>query len=147
MGQYILTIKNKDYKVDVKKIEGMLVEIEIDGKAITVHIDQLGVKREPTKRVVKKAQPQEVKPVQTLVVESAQSSKLIKVIAPIPGVVLKILVSEGDSIKAGNDLLVMEAMKMENQIQSPVSGKIAKIHIKKDEAVQQDQLLIEIEPS
>ena len=71
----------------------------------------------------------------------------MKVSAPIPGVILKIDVAEGDAVKAGQDLLVMEAMKMENQIQAPASGKVAKIHVKREDAVQQDQLLLEIEPS
>jgi len=149
MGQYILTIKNKDYKVDVKKIEGMLAEIEIDGKALTVHIKQLGVKKEPANRPVRKSKPvvEQVFRQEIAVDQPKSSSKTVKVTAPIPGIVLKITVSEGDAVKAGQDLLVMEAMKMENQIQAPRSGKVAKIHVKREDAVQQDQLLVEIEPS
>lgn len=149
MGQYILTIKNKDYKVDVKKIEGMLAEIEIDGKALTVHIKQLGVKKEPANRPVRKSRPivEQVVQQEIAVDQPKSGSKTVKVTAPIPGVVLKIVVSEGDAVKAGQDILVMEAMKMENQIQAPRSGKIAKIHVKREDAVQQDQLLVEIEPS
>ncbi|MGC9314757.1 MAG: biotin/lipoyl-containing protein [bacterium] len=149
MGQYILTIKNKDYKVDVKKIEGMLAEIEIDGKALTVHIKQLGVKKEPANRPVRKSRPvvEQVVRQDIAVDQPKSSSKTVKVTAPIPGVVLKIVVSEGDAVKAGQDLLVMEAMKMENQIQAPRTGKIAKIHVKREDAVQQDQILVEIEPS
>lgn len=150
MGQYIFTIKNKDYKVDVKKIEGMRAEIEIDGKALTVHIQQLGIKREPSRVPVKKKRtPSETRTPQTPASAEQPKSggKTMKVNAPIPGVILKIDVAEGDAVKAGQDLLVMEAMKMENQIQAPVSGKVTKIHVKREDAVQQDQLLLEIEPS
>ncbi len=150
MGQYILTIKNKDYKVNVKKIEGMRAEIEIDGKALTVHIEQLGIKREPSRTQVKKKRtPSETRTPQTPTPAEHPKSggKTMKVNAPIPGVILKIDVAEGDAVKAGQDLLVMEAMKMENQIQATLSGRIAKINVRVDDSVQQDDVLLEIERS
>jgi len=62
-----------------------------------------------------------------------------------PGVVVDVLVAEGDEVKAGDGLLVLEAMKMETEIQAPVSGTVKAIHVAKGENVNPDETLIEIE--
>lgn len=68
--------------------------------------------------------------------------KVNEIKAPMPGLVLDIRVSEGDSVKKGDAILVLEAMKMENIIKSPTDGIIKKINIKKGIAVEKNQVLI-----
>jgi biotin carboxyl carrier protein len=63
--------------------------------------------------------------------------------APMPGLILDIMVKEGDELQENDALLILEAMKMENCIQSPRSGIIKKITIKKGDAVDKGHLLIE----
>jgi len=65
--------------------------------------------------------------------------------AIIPGTIGKIYVSEGDDVSVGQKLLVLEAMKMLNQILASVNGKIKKVHVKEGDRVTKEQLLIEIE--
>ena len=65
--------------------------------------------------------------------------------APMPGLVLDVLVQEGGSVEVGDPLLILEAMKMENVIKSPVSGTIKSIQIEKSNSVDKHQLLIELE--
>lgn len=67
------------------------------------------------------------------------------VIAPIPGVVKSILVKEGDAVKEGDVVLVLEAMKMDNEISSRSNGTVKTIHVAVGDSVQEDQLLIDIE--
>jgi biotin carboxyl carrier protein len=67
------------------------------------------------------------------------------VIAPIPGVVKSILVKEGDAVKEGDVVLVLEAMKMDNEISARSSGTVKTIHIGVGESVQEDQVLVDIE--
>ncbi|MEN0055156.1 MAG: acetyl-CoA carboxylase biotin carboxyl carrier protein subunit [Mucilaginibacter sp.] len=62
--------------------------------------------------------------------------------APMPGLVLKVFVAEGDEIKKGDSLLVLEAMKMENIIKSPADVIIKKIGIKSGDKVEKNQILI-----
>lgn len=62
--------------------------------------------------------------------------------APMPGLVFKILVQEGDEIKKGDNLIVLEAMKMENIIKSPSEGWIKKIQVKVGDKVEKNQLMI-----
>lgn len=67
-----------------------------------------------------------------------------EVISPMPGLVLDIMVSEGDRVEKGDSLLVLEAMKMENLIQSPADGVVSKINCEKSKTVEKGSLLIEI---
>ncbi|MGD8570869.1 MAG: sodium-extruding oxaloacetate decarboxylase subunit alpha [Gammaproteobacteria bacterium] len=62
-----------------------------------------------------------------------------------PGSIVDVLVNEGDSVKAGDPLLVTEAMKMETEIQAPIDGTVNKIHVAKGDTVNPDEVLIEIE--
>ena len=68
------------------------------------------------------------------------SEKLVK--APMPGRIVKLLVASGDDVEAGQPLLVMEAMKMENEIKAKTSGKIADILVKVGETVEGNAKLI-----
>ena len=65
--------------------------------------------------------------------------------ALMPGKVLKVLVNIGESVSVGTPLLIIESMKMENTISSDITGKVVDIHIKVDDSVQYDQLMIYIE--
>jgi pyruvate carboxylase subunit B len=62
-----------------------------------------------------------------------------------PGTIVDILVAEGDSVKAGDPVLVTEAMKMETEIQAPIAGKVSAIHVEKGDSVNPDEALIELE--
>lgn len=68
-----------------------------------------------------------------------------KIMAFIPGTIKKISVSEGAKVSKGDQLLVLEAMKMNNTMLSPVDGKVGKVLIKVGQTVSKSQLLIEIE--
>lgn len=62
----------------------------------------------------------------------------------IPGTIITVYVKEKQKIKAGEKLLVLDAMKMQNQITSPIKGVVKKIHVKPGERVVNNQLLVEV---
>lgn len=64
--------------------------------------------------------------------------------APMPGLVVKILVSEGSTIKRGDKVAILEAMKMENALSSPISGTVKKIYATEGQTVEKDAILVEI---
>ena len=70
--------------------------------------------------------------------------KLSHVSSPMPGMVLKILVHEGDTVKTGQPVIVLEAMKMENVLNAMMDGIIGKIHVHEKQNVDKSQLLVEI---
>lgn len=72
-------------------------------------------------------------------------SKMDHVKAPMPGLVLDILVENGQTIQKGDNLIVLEAMKMENIIKASGSGTVKAIKVNKKDAVEKNQLLIEME--
>ncbi len=75
--------------------------------------------------------------------DKAMVSKVSNIKAPMPGLVLNILVEEGQEIKKGDALIVLEAMKMENILKSPTDGVVKKVSVKKGVAVEKGQILIE----
>lgn len=77
--------------------------------------------------------------------ENAMVPKISEVKAPMPGLVLDILVTAGQSVEVGEKILVLEAMKMENAIKSPTAGTIASIHVSKGQAVDKNFVLIKFE--
>ncbi|MFL5728649.1 MAG: biotin/lipoyl-containing protein [Cytophagaceae bacterium] len=76
-------------------------------------------------------------------ISEAGTSKLNEIKAPMPGLILEVKVGEGDTVKAGDTLLILEAMKMENILKSPGEGTIKSIKIKKGDSVEKNQILIQ----
>jgi len=66
--------------------------------------------------------------------------------APMPGLVVKVNVEEGDLVEAGRGLLVVEAMKMENSLTAPVGGRVGTIHVVAGQTVEKDEILMEMMP-
>ncbi len=68
-----------------------------------------------------------------------------EVLAPMPGNILEVIVKVGDAVKEDDELVILEAMKMENPICSPVDGTVKEIKVKAKDVVEADQLLVVIE--
>jgi len=67
-----------------------------------------------------------------------------KIVSPMPGKILEVLVSQGDEITRGEPLLILEAMKMQNEINSPVNGTVSSIAVNQGMNVNKDELLLEL---
>lgn len=65
--------------------------------------------------------------------------------APIPGLVMDVLVKEGENVNSDTTILILEAMKMESEIHSTVSGKISKVYVSKGDSIQEGDPIIEVE--
>ena len=77
--------------------------------------------------------------------KDTMTQKNVIVKAAIPGLVKKIEVKEGDNVEKGQSLLILEAMKMENEIKTQVQGKITKIYVEEGQALEKNTKLMEIE--
>jgi pyruvate carboxylase subunit B len=65
--------------------------------------------------------------------------------APMPGLIVRLEVGEGDQVSAGDGLVVMEAMKMENELRADTAGRVASIEVKEGQAVERDEVLLRLE--
>ena len=140
MKEYRYKINGNLYKVTVGDIEDNNVHVEVNGTAYTVELE----KKAGPKPVVRTAATTPAAPppaVSRPVVAGSKSG--IK--SPLPGVILEIKVKEGDTVKRGQTLLVLEAMKMENDIKADRDGKVTAIKVSKGESILEGTDLIIIE--
>jgi len=75
--------------------------------------------------------------------DNIASAKIAEIKAPMPGLVLDVIVEEGTEVKKGDNLLILEAMKMENIIKSPADGAVKKVFVKKGDKVEKNQVLLQ----
>ncbi len=148
MKKFDFNINGDDYQVHIKSIEGDIAELEVNGTPYSVKIKQeIKTTKTPTlirKDAQSKSADRRVLENMSPVSSGAKpSSKSIK--SPLPGSVLKVMVEVGSSFKDGDVLMVMESMKMENNILAERSGKVLKICAPAGSAVLQDAVLFEVE--
>ncbi|MFV0268072.1 MAG: biotin/lipoyl-containing protein [Draconibacterium sp.] len=140
MKKYKFTISGNQYDVHLKGIEENVAELDVNGTIYEVQIHG-EVKTSKTPTLVRK--PIEQKPGEGLIKKTESSGKF-KVTAPLPGTILKINIKVGDAVNEGQNVMVMEAMKMENQIQTTKGGEVTSIKVNVGDSVLQDDVLIEI---
>lgn len=94
--------------------------VTIDGKSYQVAVEEVGAASGETKRIVPVVQPSS----QSQPVKSSVNVKGEKLLSPFPGLIKNILVADGDSVKKDQPIIVLEAMKMDNEITAPCDGKV-----------------------
>ncbi len=143
MKEYKYTINGNKYEVVVGDITDNIATLTVNGEEYTVEME-------------KQPEPEKKKPVVKAVSSTAESSdssttskanvnKANAVKAPLPGVITDIKVAEGDEVKAGDTVVVLEAMKMANNLTAEKDGKVTAICVKIGESVMEDDALIVIE--
>lgn len=140
MKKYKFTISGLDYDVHVKDMEDNLAQVDVNGTIYEVVL-QTEVKTTKTPRLIRK--PVEKLPGEGQITKKAVTGKF-EVLSPLPGTILKVHVAVGDTVTEGQNVLAMEAMKMENQVQTTKAGEIVAIKVNAGDVVQQDDVLIEI---
>jgi glutaconyl-CoA/methylmalonyl-CoA decarboxylase subunit gamma len=145
MRKFSFTINGNAYDLDIKSVEDNVAEVEVNGYSYTVEFDRVLETTKTPKLVRSEAVPS------TDITRSEQKtsspagpkgSGFIK--SPLPGTILDIYVKVGDTVRTGDKLLTLEAMKMENIINSDKSGKVISVNFKKSDAVMEGDILIEV---
>ena len=142
MRKFTVKVDGVEYKVDVERMGDGIYKVKIGDKTAEVVIEQEKIKKVKVESEVEKVSRIEK-------VESKKSKVEVgdanTVRAILPGTILKILVNVGDTVKAGQALLILEAMKMENEIVSPKDGVVKEIRVKEGIKVETGEVLLVVE--
>lgn len=120
--------QNKSYNVEVVEMNSLekTAIVKINGNSYTVQVeDQFDLL------------------LKQLGMDTAAGTKIREIKAPMPGLVLKIMVAEGAEVKKGDSLLVLEAMKMENILKSSTDGMVKKIYVAKGDKIEKNTVLLQ----
>lgn len=116
------------------------LRITVNGTAYDVQVEELGGSSAPVASAPATAAPAPAPAAKPAAPTGAAGSVVVK--APMPGTVVKIEVSAGQAVKAGQDLVFIEAMKMETPVKAPQDGTVATIDVAKGESVDSGKVLV-----
>jgi glutaconyl-CoA/methylmalonyl-CoA decarboxylase subunit gamma len=139
MKNFKFKIHDNNYKVNIKSNDGNVIKLEVNGTSYSVTMKD-DIKKTKTPTLVRAASKRPSEPLKV-----NPSSQKTKIFAPIPGVIMSIDVKVGDTLKVGDRMLVLEAMKMENNIICEKAGTITALKITAGQQVLQNELMIELE--
>ena len=139
MKKFNFKINGNQYIVDVKNVEANLAEVEVNGTTFHIELEKkMSVTKTPT--IVRSAIVNH--PDQASIPKVNTGGNVKKVESPLPGSIFKILVKVGDSVKAGDKLMIVEAMKMENNVLAEVDGTIIEIKVAVGSSILQGETLL-----
>lgn len=142
MKEYKYKIKGVPYEVKINSVEENIAKVEVNGVEFEVELEKPVAAPKPVVRAV-------AAPVKTIEAPKAAQESVpagvTAVKAPLPGTVIDIKVAVGDTVKKGQTIVILEAMKMENNIDSERDGKIAAIKVNKGDSVMEGSVLVTIE--
>ncbi len=141
MKKFDFTISGNKYNVHLKDIEDNIAKIDVNGTLYVVEIQQEVKKSVKTPKIVR---PEVQRQSGEGFISKNDVSGVSKVLSPLPGTIFKILVKEGDVVNKGDALLIMEAMKMENNVLAEKDGTVNKILVSIGGAVLQNDVLMEL---
>ena len=148
-GENGLIVNNQSISYDLEKIQDGYFHIIYNKKGYAAEIVKADASTKTFHvKINGKVYPVQVKDQFDLLLEKMgmnnnSSGKVNNIKAPMPGLIIDLKVKNGDVVKQGDSLLILEAMKMENIIKSPGEGVVKSVKIKKGESVEKNQVLIE----
>lgn len=139
MKNFKFIINGNEYEVGFKGLDDNIAHIEVNGTTYEVEIERK-LQQSKTPKLIRPVSKGPAKPE----IDKKEGGTATPVIAPLPGNILEIVVNPGDIIKKGQKLMVMEAMKMENQILASTDGVVENIKVQPGQSVLQGDVLLEI---
>ena len=148
MAKYQYTIQGVDYDVEINEVEGSLAKVNVNGIDFDVELKQpISVGKQMKKVKLEKpvaAPVTAAAPGAAPVPAPVEAGSGAKVLAPLPGTVTEVCVKVGDAVAMGDTVVVLEAMKMQNNIEAENSGTVTSVHVSKGDTVMEGAPLITI---
>ncbi len=143
MRKFNFKINGNRYEVEIVNIDNSTAEVDVNGTPYTVELEEK-VKPQKTPTIVtgKVVPSTDVSILKTNKPRRHMGAGLVK--APIPGLILQVNVKAGDAVKIGDTLMIMEAMKMENNINSDKEGVVVSVSVNQGDNVLEGDVLVEI---
>ena len=135
MKTYKFKINGKDYDVTIGEVEGKTLQVNVNGADYQVELENAPASA-PAAAAPAAAAPAAATPAPAApAAPKAPAGAGEKVNSPLPGVIVEVSVKEGQAVKSGQKVAVLEAMKMENEISAPKDGTITAIHVNKGDSI------------
>ena len=134
MNEYKYKINGKEYNVAVEELEGNKANVTVNGKSYQVELDR-PAKPAVSKPVARPAAAPAAAPVAASAPKAAPAAGGASIKAPLPGVILDIKVKVGDAVAKGQTVAILEAMKMENNINADREGTVVSINVEKGQSI------------
>ena len=141
MKKFDFTINGNSYSVHLHDFDDEVATLEVNGTEYLVEVHREMKKPIKTPKLVRE---KVVNPPGEGEIKKKEATAGFPVFAPLPGSIIQLKVKEGDIVKKGDELLVLEAMKMENHVLADESGMISQIKVKPGDAVLQNDVLLTI---
>ena len=144
MENYQYKLNGINYNVEIEEIEGNIARVNVNGKQFEVEMKEpakpkaKAVHDTPPTAAAPAAKPAAAKPAAS----AATGGK--KIMAPLPGTITEVKVSVGQSVKEGDTVIILEAMKMQNNIEAEATGTITSILVEKGDTVMEGATLLTI---
>jgi len=142
MKKYKFKIHGNEYDVELKNFEENIATIEVNGTTYEVEVERKETTKTKTPTLVRSNVQVDRKDSK---IKKNVSSRATAIKAPLPGTIFKLVKREGDEVKKGETILIMEAMKMENNILAEKDGVIKSLKVREGDSVLQNDVLAEIE--
>ena len=136
MKTYKFKINGKDYDVTIGEAEGKMLQVNVNGADYQVELENAPASAPAAPAAPAAAAPAAATPAPAApATPQAPAGAGEKVNSPLPGVIVEVSVKEGQAVKSGQKVAVLEAMKMENEISAPKDGTITAIHVNKGDSI------------
>ncbi len=151
MNKYQYKVKGVDYEVEIAEVEGNIAKVNVNGIPFEIELQKpINAAKHPTMNnpKVQSPQPASVKVAQPMAPQPAQpvvpAGAGTPLKAPLPGTIVEIKVQIGQQVNVGDTVLVLEAMKMQNNIEAETAGQVTSIVVKQGDTVMEGSVLLTI---
>ena len=145
MKTYRFKINGNEYNVAINSVDGTNASVTVNGTDYQVELENAPAAPVQTApATVPAAAPVQTAPAASAAPKPAASGAGKAVTSPLPGVIIAVKVNVGDSVKAGQEVAVLEAMKMENSIEATQDGTVTAIHVAKGDSVLEGAAIVTI---